>query len=670
MYDFESLSGFIRKELEWEGITFPDGHSLTLINQLYLEAIWNFLKMVLIFTFVHSAAIYSMAFFGLQKELFKNGRFKAYLFIVSPYNFIHATRFHDIFQHFLEPLILITTFFLFRRQLIQLKKRLVEEHYNNPHEGSFYVVRIKDVPFSSEEKLKDAIDNLMGRQMQCEAIIVKDTLMLESNYKKYNQKYMELEEKKAKENIKEEQQLKMEAELRKIRAEVEKGISALKDENNNYLAQPYALISFESYLEAFEFYNAVNHINVEDLSEKGFKKQTRAFYAPEPHDIDWDRFGKRYKSKGKCSFLCMQFIFFLILPVVTFYIEYEFSLTIAQILLAVEPGKLSKIEGNKILEKTYTFLSIRVLLSSAYSAFCTFLIDFYYSRVHFKTYSAKEKSKLQFFNIYYLLNQIVADFYGIIRAGIVNLGKENGETILLKYNYYIFSAALKVGLALMFTPYLQKGIDFLPKIYYKLKVKLNFSSKVLNIDKIRADMPVKHDMGVMISMVLQGICFISFFSSFMMPILNYVILLGIFVFYYFEKWTLTHFHYNYRALNFNLIQKIYFLAFLGFMLTRVFSIGNANIIINYFNSINFENLVEFVARIFDYTLLVFLVIIGLCIAYRNRFSNFKHMILKELVDLSTQDKNGLIKEKFTDLKNFYNLRNPEEKVKVGAYIID
>lgn len=670
LYDFGALSGLLKKEKESEGLLFPNGVNLTLLNELYLEAIWNLAKMVTVFSITHAVCIYTMAFFGLDSDFLITSNFKIYLFIVSPYQFIHSTHFSEIFRHILEPIILVVSFLYFRRLLKKLESRLIDEHFNNPHEGSFMVVRLKFINFKKREDLEKAVDHLIGRETNCRGIIVKDYKMIETNYNEYCESLLLLKELKRKTpNFK----FYIKKYQKKVISLKSKVLDAMKEieEDKEELAQPYGLVCFESYIDAYELINTIN-LKTKDINKCGFNEKTEALYAPEPHDINWDRFGKNYLGKSKVIFNLMRIIFFVILPYVTYFIEYEFSVFIAKFLLNFDiikaKKKASSFDGNDILEKTYTFMFVRVMASTVYSLICTTVIDYYFKNAHYKTHSARDRSKLQFFNIYYLLNQIVADFYGIIRAGINNLGKEKGDIILLKYNYYIFSAALKVGLSLMLIPFFEKVLSFLPKWYYKFKSNIPyFSRKNLNIDKVRAELPVKHDIGVMISMVLQGIFYMSFFSSFMMPVLNFIVLAGIGVFYYMERWTLVNYHYNYISLNFNIIQKIYYLAFFGFMITRVFSIGNSDFIVDYFDFITLKNLSGLISKVLDYSVLIVLLVFAGITCYTHRFTAFKHRILDNLVKMSQQDDSNTIAHSFKYMENFYVSRNPEEKLKRGEY---
>lgn len=308
---------------------------------------------------------------------------------------------------------------------------------------------------------------------------------------------------------------------------------------------------------------------------------------------------------------------------------------------------------------------VRVLASSLYALVCSFAIDKYYETRTFKTYSGNLRSKFYFYNTYFLLNQIVADFYGIIGAVIKDLNQKKSESILVGYSNYIFSAALKVGLMLCLSPYLLKLIDFIPKLFNKIKMKLPFGTK-LNLNKVIADLPVEHHIDVMGSFVVQCVFFLGFFESFMMPILSMLIVLGLFVFYHFESYMLKNHQARKIGLSLNQVKMIYTFSYFGFLVVQPLAIGNVNLVLSYFDSLDLKSLQSLLASSLDYTVLIILIILGTVITYMFRETAIKERIMKKLVDKSVE-RNGEIEEVKEKDSMPYESRNPIFKARFNVY---
>ena len=271
----------------------------------------------------------------------------------------------------------------------------------------------------------------------------------------------------------------------------------LKTTDPKSITSHCAILSFYSYSHNLEFKRFLEseRKNPNNLAVYGYGSK----FASDPADIDWNVFGLPKPKTEVLAHIIMSFIFFIILPAITYYIEKGLSSSVANTILKYKHSadKLEK----QLLMKSYEFIWIRVAFSAGFSLFCTKIIEFYYSKKRFRTHSGKEWSFYLFFNIYYFLNQIVADFYGIISMGIENLDKEEStDKILTIYYDFIFGAAFKVCLLLIITPIVLKVINFLPKIYKKLVILTGFS-RTLNINKVRSDLPVQHNLPEMASFI-------------------------------------------------------------------------------------------------------------------------------------------------------------------------
>lgn len=197
--------------------------------------------------------------------------------------------------------------------------------------------------------------------------------------------------------------------------------------------------------------------------------------------------------------MCM--IFFGVCPAITFYVERYFSFKVYNLWSQLRDDK--EVEES-ILKNSKQFLLLKVIFSSGFSLACTKIIEFYYSKKTFRTFSGLDWSFYNFYNFYYLLNQIVADFYGIISLGITEFSSKKklskDKNILLSYYNYIFVAALKVCLILIIIPFVLKIRAFLPKLLHKIRVKFGLF-KPLNIDRVRGELPVRHNLPEMASFV-------------------------------------------------------------------------------------------------------------------------------------------------------------------------
>jgi hypothetical protein len=176
----------------------------------------------------------------------------------------------------------------------------------------------------------------------------------------------------------------------------------------------YAIVGFDNYTEAKTFIDRVNK-NSQSMKGSEYPKLANviAETAPDPYDIDWNNFANKYLTEFHFFHFAMGVLLFMVSPVADFYLEYTLSVKMASVFLSDDSEVTS----------TITFTIVKVIFSTIYTILCSLVIKFYYQKKPYKTYSARQDSKFYFYNFYCLINNLVADFYGIMSAGIKNMDK-------------------------------------------------------------------------------------------------------------------------------------------------------------------------------------------------------------------------------------------------------
>jgi len=150
------------------------------------------------------------------------------------------------------------------------------------------------------------------------------------------------------------------------------------------------------------------------------------------------------------------------------------------------------------------------------------------------------------------------------------MGSSKSEETLARYHGYLFTSALKVTLSLIFSPYLVKLVDYIPKLWAFIRVyiydtwKLGPPTTIMN--KIKRDMPVKHNIHDMSTYICQCLFFITFFLPFMIPFLNILLVLSLYVFRLQERYFILNYHSLQRSIHFTSILSIYKVSLIGFLL--------------------------------------------------------------------------------------------------------
>lgn len=350
------------------------------------------------------------------------------------------------------------------------------------------------------------------------------------------------------------------------------------------LASNYCFIMFRSFKLANRFTMLIQ--DKVRLAKLGYKYaiNCEAEYAPDPFDIDWNEYARPYKWTRHLKWYLMAIFCFLVLPSFTFMMEYGVPLKLASWIFSADTDAKA---ANMLVEYKSIFLFIRLIISSIYSAVVSFFINWWFKGRRYKTLLERERSNFTFFNIYFLINMIVADFYGIVIVGIKGIGTDKKDETLQKYHRYLFSSALKVSFSLMFSPYLLKLLDYAPRIWAYFRIycydKYNIGRPTTIMDKIKRDMPVNHSIHEMGSFLCQCLFFITFFIPFMIPLLNILLLLSLLVFKLQERYFVLNYHSLQRSIHFTSILSIYKVSLFGFLLLQILNFSNSNFVLKFLN---------------------------------------------------------------------------------------
>ena len=286
---------------------------------------------------------------------------------------------------------------------------------------------------------------------------------------------------------------------------------------------------------------------------------------------------------------------------------------------------------NSDVSKSVLFTWIKVLLSSVYTILCTVAIDYYYKHKAYKTYSGRLHSKFYFFNFYCLTNNIVAEFYGVMSAGIKNMDKQENKEILEVYSTYIFTSCVKVGISLIISPYVQKFMDYIWKWANMIKFKIRNRNWPINYNKVITDIPIEHNLDMMATFVVQCMFTIGFFQPFMIPCLSLFFTMSLVLFYLVEKRSLTKWQSVRLGTSFNRVKVIYTVSFVGFLFIQGMSFGNMKLVLGYFKSADSDSFKNLLGSFVDYTTLFICLIISFVFTWRFRHKNMVMRLLDKLV---------------------------------------
>lgn len=354
------------------------------------------------------------------------------------------------------------------------------------------------------------------------------------------------------------------------------------------LASDYCLVKFATFYLSKKFLQLTSDPKI---IEEFKLKNIQIDFAPHPYDIDWNYYARRYKCGTQLKYYLICFFTFVVLPSITFFVAYTFPQYLANLFFSTTKTKTA---AQIVADKKLLFLSIRVILSAIYSGIINNRIDKYFESRHFKTYTERKKTKFFFFNIYFLLNQIIADFYGIIIVGIKGLGRSKSEETLIEYHDYLFMAAFKVSFSLIASPYIEKLMNHLDKFWRSVKIFLQkYKIRIFTvtiIDKIKRDLPVEHSIPEMASFLVQCLFFILFFESFMIPFLNIFLLIALVIFGFLDQYLLLRHHSMSKCVNLDMILTVYKTAIVGTVILQVLNFSNSDFILQFLNFFSFSDL--------------------------------------------------------------------------------
>jgi hypothetical protein len=635
-----------------------NGGVLPFGEKLYQEAIFFTLLFVSAYVVIKGSEIYLLALIG--NSVSEKPQFASYL---VDYILIPASRiaFNDTYRFInevvVDPLILLVSSLIYWYVMKIFERKVSDELKLDHHHGVLMSVRLKNLLPVNGKEISEQVEAIMGYKPEMRVTLVYNSLEIDKVFKEYNKQLIEIKADLAKSTTIDNERMK---EFSEMKMEINKKQAALCL-NHISLRSSYALVTFFKYHDTINFIKKAATFDgkVEEGKNKVFNLyhySEDVHFAPDPYDIDWNYYAKRESFNSKLIDFAMRVFFFLMLPAFTYFIHYTFTKMLVRVITL----------SNKdvYLDNPVLFTVTRLIISAIYSQVCSFAIDYYFAKKAFKTHSKRIESKFYFYNFYFMLNQIAADFYATISAGISNLMTDSAQSIIKNHQAFIFVAALKVGLMIIISPLVQLLVSFAPKLWANFKTKY-YPEKCMMLTAIERDLPVEHDLGNMASFLIQCVFYVSFFSGFMMPITGVLIILSLLLFYWLEGYLTSNVYSMQRGMTLsttNMIYKLFFWAYVG---GNVLSIGNASLILSYFNSFNLAVLQDFFLKMVEVGVGLLAIIFAIYMNIYYRDFNIRYRVLQEL-ESSGAEATSEEKVKF---ENKYKLRNPHTKAKQKMYSV-
>lgn len=661
-YDYKTLGKSFHEIRRLNGLTTTKENQgvVPYTELLYLESIRYVLYFLVCYTVVKSFVIYLLALFGAantEKPQFASNFLDYFLIPASRIAFNDTYRFLN--EMIVDPLILVTACLVYWFLMRIFETKLCIELRQKNHSGIMHSARLKNVLPVKSEEIARQVELIMGFKPEMRVTLVYNSLEIDKFFEMYNEQLIEIKSRVAQLRDISDDKTQTIIELKNI---VNKKQVALS-KNHVSLRSSYVLITFFSYKDNYTFFcrakdykGEIPENMVQCFYSYDYSKDV--FFAPDAYDIDWNYYAKRYSFNSKLVGFGMRVLFFILLPCFTYFMHFTL---IVKLIKAISVNS-----KDLILENSTTFIFLRLVLSNLYSQACSYVIDVYFKKAIFKTHSSRIESKFYFYNYYFMLNQIVADFYATISAGISQLSTQSSTVILKNHQAYIFQAALKVGLMLVLSPFIQLLMAFMPKIVAWLKTKY-FPNKCIMLDGMKRDLPAEHDMGNMASFIIQCIFYVSFFSGFMMPIVNALAVFGLVVFYLVEKHFIFHIYSMQRGLNIGNVNMIYRMFFWTYVAGNVFSIGNANFVIAYFNTFNLSVIRSLLVKMLEYGFNLLAVLFAIYMNLHHSEYNIKIRLLERLA--GSTENFGQFESQKEEFENKYKHRNPNFKAKKKMYSV-
>ena len=625
IYDYQKLGRIFAEMRHRRGLyTSEELGGLPFNSKMYLQAIKDVGLFIIISYALKVVLIYFFSLFGTGREAQFGSGFVDY-FLIPASRMADSRAFRSIDNYFLDPVTIIISCAYVFYLMYNMEERITGElqtHSQNAMLTSCYLDNVN--LNSSEEDLSKYIDERLQRTVEKKITLVYDSLGIENMIEEYTDLLIEVRGEG-------EDDSPNAFKLRELKNKIIETQEKLQG-NKASLRLPVAIVVFTSYKDHLKFIDsevAITGRRVTDMGKAAFDKvfTESVDFSPDPAEIDWDSF-KPYTFKSKVIHFGMCFLFFVILPAITYYVQFTFCMQFT---------KVFTFKKNTKVENSWLFRLLQLLMSVIFSQCCSWVIDKYYASVYFKTRNEKAKSKFYFYNFYFMINQIAADFYGIVSAGIQAVLRENSQNAVIDHQAYIFSAAVKTGLAVVLSPFIQMLIRFLPNIIGWAKVKI-FPKKSRMIDAVQKDLPREHDTSNMASFIVQCGFFASFFSDFLMPALFAIPLIGLVVFYVVEK-KLLETRYSVQAnLNVYNLKMIYTMMFWADMIGDFLSVGNSGLLLEYFTTFNIAIFQQMVAKALELGAVLLGLIFATYISVNYSDFVFKKRLLSHLVTLEIPGK--------------------------------
>jgi len=151
----------------------------------------------------------------------------------------------------------------------------------------------------------------------------------------------------------------------------------------------------------------------------------------------------------------------------------------------------------------------------------------------------------------------------------------------------------------------------------------------------------------------------------MMPILDLLIIIGLIVFYFVEKWSVTNIESRRKGINVKNIKMIYLVSMIGFLITQPLSIGNSKVVLQYYEDPSLNSVSKLLMSLLDYSTLFLILLISICVLYYYSHFNTHKRLLTKLTKF--QGKKELLIEDDSEIESSYRTRNPLWKAKRGFY---
>lgn len=635
---------------ERRGIDFPGSkRTPTLQYELYRRVLKRLIFVMGIFCILHSIPIYLFALQGLEVQgITADVASKIYFLITNPYTFVYAAGYDGWLGTFLLPSTTLIIFILFVYELLHYEKDVAETVFRVGGWNLYYstVLIVKD-----NNNIKEIVKDALGDKADFVVTECHAYNEIESKIDKLFNLNIEVATLEAKGYNSYRAATHKQVILEEIKA-----LSVRFKENTSSMITKKVIVSFYSYEENFRFFRIMTGALKADMKSNISEIITHP--APSAEDIDWDAYTMVWDLLDYTFVVFLALVYFGLLPAGTFYVEKVLSRTIAEEYIKMR----SSIET--MLPSAYVFIWVRVGISSAFSVLCTKSIEFIFGTRKFATYSSMTWSFFTFYNFYYLLNQVIADFYGLISWSISDFDTKGSKEVLVFYGYYLFISALKVGVLLAILPYCLKVLNFIPRFLKRTMMYLPWR-KSLMLERVIADIPPLHQFPEMASFVTQCFFFVSFFQAFMFPLLGGMIFGALIIFYHFEGFFVNRWEARRKALAPESIKMIYIVCLSGFLLAQPFSLGNTGLVLKYYNNPSIDSATALLMSVTNYSTLLLLILANFGVLYYFSESRSHARILASLS--KHKDSETVVQARFEPSDNPYRWGNPLHKAKRGYY---